>query len=106
MESVELRERILRRIWRVYYLRKVLNPVALKAYALALLVGGTASLVSLPNIAANVLELRGLAEAAAYLSAAIANAEVAVQALALAIAAVVVFLVRDVARRQLLAARA
>ena len=76
-----LKERIMRRVRAVYYLRMFVNPFAFKMYALIFVFAAVASLTSIEQI---ILNMEGINNAAAFYGfarAAFANTESVVQVL-------------------------
>jgi|SRR3989344_7531110 len=96
MTSQELTIRIMRRVYVIYYMRKALSPRALKIYAFIAACLGTASVVSVSNVLANMPS--DLAGISAFLVAAFTNTQVVVQALSLAALATLCVLVADIVR--------
>ena len=95
MENKELEQKIMKRVMRTYYLKKVFNPLMFKVYALVVAFIGVSSLVSVTNVFKNMPSLLEVGSLYTFMSSAIANTEVSVQ-LVLAVAVVVgVLLIRD-----------
>ena len=98
MESSELKNRVIRRVRRIYYLRVFINPLTLKIYALGLL-GGLASLaVSIPDVIRNAPTFTDLEALYTFSTFSLTHTEVAVQLMVLVALAVFLWLVRDIAR--------
>lgn len=83
------------RVRRIYYLKKVVNPLMLKLYGVGVLSVGVASLVSVKNVLANMPALTDVGSMYTFTASAILHTEASVQ-LALGVLAVfVVFILRD-----------
>lgn len=74
----------MKRVHRMYYLKKALSPLALKLYGAALIVAALVSLVSVRDIIANMPSLASISDMYLFLSVAIMHTETTVQ-LALAV---------------------
>ncbi len=94
-DNENLNRKIMRRIWIVYFLRRVWTPLLRKIYVLAGLFFAVTSLVSLPNVIAN-LPQEGLRAIGTFLWNALINAEFAVQMLTIGMVVWVSLLVRDI----------
>ncbi|OGG47486.1 hypothetical protein A3D66_00275 [Candidatus Kaiserbacteria bacterium RIFCSPHIGHO2_02_FULL_50_9] len=96
MTSHELKIRIMRRVYVIYYVRRALSPRALKMYAFVAACLGTASVVSVSNVFANMPgDFAGIGT---FLVAAFANTQFVVQALSLAALVTLGVLVTDIVR--------
>jgi len=96
MLNHELKVRIMRRVYVIYYMRKALSPRALKIYAFTAACLGTLSVVSVSNVLANMPgDLAGIG---AFLVAAFANTQVTVQALSVAAFLALAILIVDIIR--------
>ena len=96
MTSHELKIRIMRRVYVIYYVRRALSSRALKVYAFAAACLGTLSVVSVSNVVANMpADFAGIG---AFLVAAFTNTQLTVQALSLASLAALAALVADIVR--------
>jgi hypothetical protein len=98
MGTLQLHRRIMRRVRYIYLLRKVFNPVALRAYSCAVLVLITATLVSMSNIFANVPAVTDMNAFYGYVSYAFMHTELIVQILTVGIVVITLYLLRDIAR--------
>ena len=96
MTSHELKIRIMRRVYVIYFVRRALSPRALKIYALFAAILGTASVVSVSNVFANMpADLLGISE---FLLAAFGNTELTVQLLSAAALIALGILLVDIVR--------
>jgi hypothetical protein len=93
-----LEQKIMPRVRRIYYLRKLTGPTALKAYALGALAVWLASLVSVVNVLTNMPSVMTPVSLVRFLASAALQTEVAVQALLLGVGILVALMVRDIAR--------
>ncbi len=94
--SHELRVRIMRRVYVIYYARKALSSRALKIYAFVAACLGTASVVSVSNVLQNMPS--DLAGVSAFVVAAFANTQLVVQLLSVAAAITLIVLLVDIVR--------
>ncbi len=95
MEHKEFEQKIMKRVMRMYYLKKVINPLMFKVYALTAATVGIFSLVSVTNVFKNMPSLLEAGNVLHFASHAITNTELSVQ-LVLGIAILVgVLLIRD-----------
>ena len=86
------------RIRRIYYIRKVVNPLALKIYTLSFALIGLSFLVSVKNVIANMPSLLDINSIYTFTSSAFLYTEPSVQII-LAIAGVsLLWLIRDIVR--------
>jgi hypothetical protein len=88
-----LQKRVMRRVYTVYVWRKIARPRTLKAFVLASVLAGITSLVSLPNVVANMpgdplMVLN-------FFAAAFVGTEMVVQLLSVVMLAVTLWLMRD-----------
>ena len=96
MTNHELRIRIMRRVYVIYYVRRALSPRALKIYAFIAACLGTASVVSVSNVLANMpTDFGGIG---AFLISAFANTKFIVQALSVGATVTLLALVTDIVR--------
>src|SRR3989338_4754885 len=100
MEHATLQEnRIMLRVRRMYYLKKVINPFAFKVYGLAAVALGTFKMVSVQNVIANMPGFLDLGSMYVFMRAALLNTELSVQ-LALIVATLLALLVlKDALKR-------
>ncbi|MAF59585.1 MAG: hypothetical protein QF858_00820 [Candidatus Pacebacteria bacterium] len=95
MNEKELQNRIMRRVVSMYYLKKVINPVMLKLYALAAVAAFMTSIVSVKSVIANMPGLFEVNSLVYFSKYALTHTELSVQ-LSIALAGVVaVLLVKD-----------
>lgn len=97
MTSSKLRKKIMRRVYALYVMRRLLSPLALKAYTLVLLFTGTAALVSVSNVFKNMPQLGDVGGILYFSLAAFLNTEVLVQMLVVGMVIFLAMLARDVA---------
>lgn len=95
METLSpLQKRVMRRVYAVYMWRQIARPRTLKAFVLASALASLTSLVSLPNVVANMPG--DPVRVMNFLAAAFVSTEMAVQLLSVLMLAVGVWFVRDV----------
>lgn len=87
--------RIMRRVRRVYYLRKIFHPAAVKAYAGGALLLGVLSLVSVMDVIANIPA--GTGAPLYYVMNAFLHTEIVVKVAVVAFAVIAGLLIRDIA---------
>jgi len=90
-----LEQKIMKQVMRVYYLKKVFNPLMFKVYALVIAFVGMSSLVSLTNVFKNMPSLLEVGKLYTFTSSAIANTEVSVQFVLAVVVVVGALLIRD-----------
>jgi len=91
----KLEQRIMKRVARTYYLKKVFNPLMFKVYALVVAFVGMSSFVSFTNVFRNMpplLEVQGMYT---FASSAIVNTEFSVQLVLGIVVIVGVLLIKD-----------
>lgn len=94
-ENKELQKRIMKRVTRTYYLKRVFNPLLFKVYGLVAVGAGVASVVSVRNVVANMPDLLDVNGLYTFAQSALLNTEFSVQ-LALIVAALLsALLIRD-----------
>ena len=91
-----LEQKIMARVRRIYYLRKLFGPTAVKLYTMFGIVAGLFSLVSVANVVANMPGLDAPSEAAAYLTQAALHTEGTVQLLLAGFVVVAGLMIRDI----------
>ena len=100
MNSMEqnLKAAVMRRVYRVYFLRKIVTPCTVKTVAvLAFAVAGS-YFVSLPHIFANARYATHFYDLIKFFTVAFLNTHFIVQVLSLGILALFAFAIRDVVR--------
>ncbi|OHA19357.1 MAG: hypothetical protein A3C08_01455 [Candidatus Taylorbacteria bacterium RIFCSPHIGHO2_02_FULL_47_18] len=96
IESV--RRDIMRRVYVVFFVRKVVKPFVIKMGSVAALAVAVAALVSVQNVLGNMPSPAEFVSFGKFIFSAFANTELSVQALSLAVAVLAAFAVRDLAR--------
>ncbi|OGG47342.1 hypothetical protein A2671_01520 [Candidatus Kaiserbacteria bacterium RIFCSPHIGHO2_01_FULL_49_13] len=96
MTNQELKIRIMRRVYVIYYVRKALSPRALKMYALIAACLGTASVVSVSNVLQNMPS--DVAGISSFFIAAFANTKLIVQLLTAGAIVTLLALLADLVR--------
>jgi len=96
MNEKELRDSILKRVKRTYYLKRVLSPVLLKCYFFTALFVSMFALVSVKDVFANMPST--LSELYTFLSYAVLHTEIVVQAILATITIALILIVRDSVR--------
>ncbi|MBL7045768.1 MAG: hypothetical protein ISR99_01940 [Parcubacteria group bacterium] len=95
MNEKELENKIMRRVTRMYYLKKVINPVMLKLYALAVVAGITTTLVSVKSIVANMPSLFDVGNLVYFSKYALTHTELSVQVTVALAGVVAVLIIKD-----------
>lgn len=93
-----MEQKIMNRVKRIYYLRKVINPVALKVYGLAACTATLFSVVSIMNIYANMPSPLAPGAFMSFVMNALSHTEGLVQVLIVGIVATALMLGRDLMR--------
>lgn len=94
-------KRVMRRVYTVYYLRKVLNPITVKSAILAMGALGFGALVHVAAIFENLPALSDISGLYSFSYEAFANTDITVQAIVALSMAVVFWLTRDIMIRLL-----
>lgn len=98
MTNDELKKKIMRRVYTIYVLRKVFNPLMYRLYLLVALLGGVASFVSISNVVANMPRY-GISNLYDFSMYAFLHTEVTVQVLTLGAGAVLLWFILDLTRK-------
>lgn len=98
MTEQELKMRIMRRVRWIHTLKRITHPAAVRVYVLSALFIGVASLVSVPNVLANMPALADVSRLYSFMVSAFAHTELVVQIGVLFAFALAVWVVRDVVR--------
>ena len=93
-----LEQKVMAHVRRIYYLRKLTGPTALKAYALSALVVWLTSLVSLVNVFTNMPSLTTPVSLVRFFTSAVLQTETAVQALLVGAVLLAILMARDIVR--------
>ena len=93
-----VRRDIMRRVYVVFFLRKVVKPFVIKMGSVAALGVAVAALVSVRNVLGNMPSPAEFVSFGKFIFSAFANTELSVQALSLAVALLAAFAIRDLAR--------
>ena len=93
-----IRREVMRRVYVVFFLRKVAKPLAIKGAFAVGFVAYAAALVSVRNVFWNMPSPAELLSFAKFIVSAFANTELAVQALTLGLAALAAFALLDLLR--------
>ncbi len=88
----------MRRVYVVFFLRKVVKPFVIKMGSVAALGVAVATLVSVQNVLGNMPSPSEFVSFGKFVFSAFANTELSVQALLLAVAVLAAFAARDLAR--------
>lgn len=99
MTDQELKARIMGEVGRIYWLRKAINYLTIKLYALGILSVGLLSTVSVQNVIANMPPLADVAAVARFMLSAVVNTEVIVQILFMGALVVAALFVADIVRQ-------
>ena len=98
MNNIQLRKRIMRRVYAVYALQKVLSRTALKVYAGLALLYGVKVFVHVEAVANNMPDFTNLSGLYDFSLSAIVNTNIAVQFIVFGVAALAVWIMRDAIR--------
>jgi len=98
MTNNKLKKRIMRRIYVLFVLRKLINAKAMKAYTVTGFIYGVLSLVSIGNIVANMPQISDLSGLLTFVLYALTHTEFVVQILIFGTLAVSLWLVKDIAQ--------
>jgi len=98
MSNVNLNKRIMRRVYMIYMLRTLINPITLKSFVLFGAAFAMASLISVTNVLENMPSIADISVFFSFTFSAFTGTEVLVQLLVVAVAAVGLWLVRDFVR--------
>ncbi len=74
-----LEQKIMKQVVRMYYLKKMFNPLMFKVYTLVIALAGVTSLVSIANVFRNMPSLLNIESVYTFISSAITNTEFSVQ---------------------------
>ena len=94
----QLTQSIMRRVYAIYILRRLLSPPAIKLYILAIFAGSLVRQVSLDNILANAGQTSGLFGFLNFWLTALAHTETLIQLAIALIVIILCFLLRDIYR--------
>lgn len=98
MNNSILKNRIMRRIYFVYYAKRLLSPVAIRLYLAAALLGGILSTVSVSNVFKNAFGTTGFYSFSHFFSYAFMNTGLIVQVLLIAAVLYSLFITRDLVK--------
>ncbi|MDP3661428.1 MAG: hypothetical protein Q8R17_01055 [bacterium] len=93
-----VRREVMRRVYVVFFLRKVVKPFLVKMGSVAALALVATAFVSVQNVLGNMPSPAEFAAFGKFVLSAFLNTELTVQALSLALAVLAVFAVRDLTR--------
>lgn len=93
-----LEQKIMSRVRRIYYLRKLMGPTAIKAYALVALTLALVSLVSVVNVVTNMPSVTAPLSMVRFFTSAVLKTEAAVQVLLVGLCLLAVLMARDIVR--------
>ena len=96
MKSIE--QKVMKKVRRVYYLRKATSITALRLYGTIALTALFGSLVSIQSVWANMPPLMSPVNVLDFLYRAVVNTDLAVQGIGIGLALLTVLLVRDIVR--------
>ncbi len=97
-EKSDLNRAVMRRVWMVYCMRRVLASEKLKAAVLASCCVSAIFLVSVPHVIQNLMRVSGLVAEAAYLYAAFLNTSFQVEIIVVVAVGATALLVWDIGR--------
>lgn len=93
-----VRREVMRRVYVVFFLRKVVKPFLVKMGSVAAIALVATAFVSVQNVLGNMPSPAQFVAFGKFILSAFLNTELAVQALSLALATLALFAVRDLAR--------
>ena len=93
-----LEQRVMTRVRRIYVMRKLFGPTAVKLYTMFGITAGLFSLVSVANVIANMPPLTAPTQSMTYLVRAALHTEPSVQLLIMAFILMMVLMMRDIMR--------
>ena len=96
MDNSTLNQKIMRRVYTLYLMRKVFNPTAFRLYAFVISIIAIASFVSISNVLANI-PTDSLVSFYTFSMNAVLGTELVVQLLILAMLASLFWIARDIA---------
>ena len=99
MTNSILKKSVMQRVYIVYWLRVILQPLVLKSFVMGFLGGAAVNLVSLGNVLKNFLSVDGVVSAYDFSLAAIWNTRISVQLLVFVGSVLFVSLSRDIVLR-------
>jgi len=97
MTQFELKVSVMKRVHRIYVLRKFFNPMMYRLYLAAVFVVGIVSFVSVSNIAANIPIYGSFADIYDFILSAFAHTELAVQIMTIGAFLTILWFIVDVA---------
>ena len=98
MTNTELKTSIMKRVHRIYVLRKFFNPMMYRLYLSVIFLGGVVSFVSISNVAANVPKYGSVSDIYDFIVSAFTHTELAVQILTVGASLTMVWFVIDIAK--------
>jgi hypothetical protein len=96
--DVQLKKKIMRRVYGTFFVRKVSSPFAVKLYILVSFTGFLISQISLGNVVANMPQVTNLGALYRFSTSAFLNTEMIVQLLSLGALIATVLLFKDVVK--------
>lgn len=90
-----LEQKIMKQVVRMYYLKKMFNPLMFKVYTFIVALVGISSLVSITNILTNMPSLLNVGRVYTFIGSAIENTELLVQVMLGVVVIVGVLLIKD-----------
>lgn len=88
----------MKRVERIHYLKRIINPLMLKMYGLLLATAGMLSLVSIKNVLLNMPSFFDMPNTYHFFVSALQDTELSVQAIFAVLCVLVVLFVRDAVR--------
>jgi len=95
MDNLQIKKRIMRRVYTVYALRKVLSNTALKIYASIALLYGIKVFVHVAAVAENMPDFSNVAGLYNFMLYSVMNTELAVQFIVFGSAVLAIWVMRD-----------
>lgn len=101
--NIQLKKKIMRRVYFSYFLQRVFNSFTLKAYALVFFAGVIVSQVSMTNVLANMPRLTEVNALYRFSASAFLNTEFIIQILSVGALIVIFLLLKDITKTYLTA---
>lgn len=104
MKNEVISNRIMRRVYVMFVLRKAISPYAVRTYAISISLAGVFSLVSIGNVIANMPALSDISGLTVFMLSALLHTETLVQFLIFGTITVGIWLARDILSGERIAA--
>ena len=94
----QFKQKIMRRVWAIYFFRKATSPIAVQTYALSFLIWQLFVYVSMPHVLANMPSIEKPVELFNFMAASFVKTELVVQVLAVGTISLLIWLGRNIFR--------